>query len=49
MLNLKGEQKMGLYNNTTTNFFAHAEGQLTANNRGLEIESDNLLDQLREV
>ena len=30
----------------TTAFFVLEEDQLTANNRGLGIESDNLLDQL---
>jgi hypothetical protein len=37
---------MELYINTTKLLFARAEDQLTANNRGLELESDNLLEQL---
>jgi hypothetical protein len=37
---------MGLCKKIATFFFARAEDQLTANNRGLKIESDNLLGQL---
>jgi hypothetical protein len=44
MLNLKGVQKMKAYKKTTAFFFVLKEDQLIAKNRGLEIESDNLLD-----
>jgi hypothetical protein len=40
---------MKLYKKTTTLFFVLEENQLTANNRRLEIKSDNLSDQLRKV